>query len=111
MNIDLEGYHDHCKDKLMGDFFSHRGTYLSERTTRVLVNYCLEKGIETLNSIPDELADEVCSTITDNKWDKYDDTPDFISFPTLEKTLRRIANCYAIDFDPDELMNLIKNEM
>lgn len=110
MNVDLEGFHNNCKEKLMGDFFCHRDRYLSERQTRILVNYCIEKGIETLRDIPDEIADEICTTSGDKKWDKYDDTPDFISFNRLERTLHRIANCYNVNFDPDELFNLIKDE-
>lgn len=112
MNLHLQGFKQNCGDTLMGGIITHKGRALTEAETRVLVNYGIEKGYETIRDFPDEVADEICDTHGNADWmQKYDDTPEFISLPKLQRILEKMCNCYGYDFDPQELFLNIQEEI
>ena len=87
----------------MGDFIIHRGRHMSERDTRVLVN-------ETIKDVPDEIADKCCDA-SNHELDKYDDSPDFYTLEEIESALRRVHNNYYVDWDVDDIMNKLREEL
>ena len=60
MDIDLNGFHSHCKNKLMGGLIIHNGRCMTERETRIAVNYGIAMGYELASEIPTEKIDEIC---------------------------------------------------
>lgn len=94
----------------MGDFITHRNRHLSESDTRKLVNYGIEQGYETMKDIPDEIADKIVDA-SNHDFDKYDDTPDFYTLEEIEHALNRIHNNYYVDWDVDDIMDKLKEEL
>lgn len=112
MNLDFKGYHNNCKDSLMGDLIIHKGRRLTERETRILVNYAIEQGWETTADVPDCVVDEICDPYVFNpKWDKYDDTPDFYTLDELKNALNAIHRSWRDDWEPDELFDRISEQL
>ena len=110
MNVDLKGFKRNCGGQLMGDFIIHKGRHMSERDTRVLVNYAIEQGYETIRDVPDEIAD-MCCDASNHELDKYDDAPDFYTLEEIEHALNRIHNNYYVDWDVDDIMDKLKEEL
>ena len=112
MDVDLNGFHSQCKDQLMGGLIIHNGRCMTERETRVAVNYGIDRGYKFASEIPDEIVDEICNCHGNAEWmDQYDDTPDFVSIPVLERIIHRLAGYWHNDFDPDDLIRQIKEEL
>ena len=110
MNVDLKGFKRNCGNRLMGDFIIHKGRRMSERDTRVLVNYAIEQGYENIADVPDEIAD-MCCDASNHELDKYDDAPDFYTLEEIEHALNRIHNNYYVDWDADDIMDKLKEEL
>lgn len=111
MDIDLEGFHSQCKYQLMGGLIIHKGRCMTERETRVAVNYGIAMGYKSASEIPTERIDEICDTHGNAEWmERFDDTPDFISMPELEQIIRKISNFWYNNFDADDLIRQIKEE-
>lgn len=110
MKIDLKGFHRNCKDDLMGGLIIHKGRCMTESETRILVNYGISKGYKLADEIPEEIVDEICDTHGNAEWMReYDDTPIFVSLPTLK---RAINNLNSLWFDnSDELYSAIIEEL
>lgn len=58
MDINLKGYKDNCGHQLMGDLIIHNGRRMTERETRMAVNWGIENGynlgvVDTLESLFD----------------------------------------------------------
>lgn len=110
MNVDLKGFKRNCGGQLMGDFIIHKGRHMSERDTRVLVNYAIEQGYETIADVPDEIAD-MCCDASNHELDKYDDSPDFYTLEEIEHALNRIQNCHDVYWDADDIMDKLRDEL
>ncbi len=110
MNVDLKGFKRNCGNQLMGDFLIHKGRHLSERDTRVLVNYAIELGYETIADVPDEIADKCCDAFN-HDLDKYNDAPDFYTLDEIESALRRISYKEYVDWDADDIMLKLREEL
>lgn len=112
MDIDLKGFKANCGDSLMSDFIIHKGRRMTERETRMAVNWGIENGYELASQIPDEVVDAICDPNSyDSKYDKYDDTPDFFTLETLRPILREIQGWHdTIDMTADELIKEIENK-
>lgn len=108
MNVDLKGFKRNCGHQIMGDFIFHK--LMFERDTRVLVNYAIEQGYETIKDVPDEIADKCCDA-SNHELDKYNDTPDFYTLEEIESALNRVHNNYCVDWDVDDIMNKLKEEL
>ena len=110
MNLDLKGFKRNCGNQLMGDFIVHRGRHMSERDTRVLVNYAIELGYETIQDVPDEIVDKCCDACH-HELDKYNDTPDFYTIDEITSALRRVHNNCYVDWEVDDIMDKLKEEL
>lgn len=95
---------------MMGDFIIHKGRRMSERDTRVLVNYAIELGFETIKDVPDEIADKCCDAFN-HELDEYNDEPDFYTLDEIESALRRVQNCHNVDWNADDIMDMLKDEL
>lgn len=110
--MNLKGFKANCHNSLMGGLIIHKGRHMTERETRILVNLGIERGYETLQDVPDEMADEICDPETPfEKFNTYDDTPIFVSLPVLKKTIRRVAGYACYHVDADELVNDVLIEL
>lgn len=112
MNLNLKGYKRNFQNMLMGELIIHKGRRLTESETRKLVNYAIEQGYELLSEVPDEIADSICDT--DNpkeEFEKYDDTPDFVVLSEVERAIRNVSNYWKYNFNADELIADIKEEL
>ena len=89
MDLDLKGYKANCGEKLMGDLIIHTGRKMTESETRIVVNYGIKNGIKYLSEFPDEIADKICDP-QNNEFEEYDDTPEFVSLPKLERVINRV---------------------
>lgn len=112
MDLNLKGYKRNCYEKLMGDLIRHRGRLMTERETRILVNLSIEKGYELLSEVPEEIADKICDENTPyEEFEKYDDTPIFITLQEIERVIKRVSCFHYYDFDPVFLFRHIKQEL
>lgn len=113
MDINLKGFKTNCGDSLMGDLIIYKGRRMTESETRKAVNYGIEQGYELASQIPDEVVDAICDTNSyDIKYDKYDDTPEFITLSTLKYVLREIQGWHdTIDITTDELIKEIEEKL
>lgn len=112
MNLNIKGFKRNCYHKLMGGLIRHKGRLMTERETRILVNIAIEKGYETLADIPDDLANKICDENTSYKeYEKYDDTPIFVSLSEFERIIKRVVNYHYYDFDPETLIQDIRYEL
>lgn len=109
MNVDLKGFKRNCGNQLMGDFIIHKGRHMSERDTRVFVNYAIEQGYETMKDVPDEIADKCCDA-SNHELDKYNDAPDFYTLEEIEYAIRRIAVSHY-DWDAEAFINKLRDEL
>ena len=82
---------------------------MSERDTRVLVNYAIEQGYETLRDVPDEIADKCCDA-SNHELDEYNDAPDFYTLEEIESAIRRI-DVPHYDWDAEEFINKLKEKL
>lgn len=110
MNVDLKGFKRNCGDQLMGDFIIHKGRHMSERDTRVLVNYAIEQGYETIADVPDEIADKCCDAFN-HELDKYNDAPDFYTLDDIKYALRNIAGKEFVNWDADEIIEKLREQL
>ena len=110
MNVDLKGFKRNCGHQLMGDFIIHRGRHMSERDTRVLVNYAIEQGYKTTADVPDEIADKCCDAFN-HELDKYNDAPDFYTLDEIAATLRKVQRCYDVDWNADDIIDKLREEL
>lgn len=95
----------------MGDLIIHKGRRMSERDTRVLVNYAIELGYETIKDVPDEIADKCCDAYN-KELDKYDDAPDFYTLDEIESALRRVHDdYYRPNWEVEDIMDKLKEEL
>jgi len=83
---------------------------MTESETRMVVNYGIEQGYELMSEIPDEITDKICDPFC-KEFDKYDDTPEFYSLDYIRKTLRKVQNCYHVDWDADGIMDTLEEEL
>lgn len=112
MGFNLKGYKNYCKNMLMGDFIIFKGRRMTESETRKLVNYSIEQGYKLLSEVPDEIADRICDTKNRHEeFDQYDDTPDFIVLPEIERAIRKVSNYWNYNFDADSLIADIREEL
>ena len=112
MNLDFKGFKAHCHNRLMGGIIIHNNRHMTERETRILVNLAIEKGYKTLHDVPDEMLDEICNPETPyEKYEAYDDTPDFITIRDVKNAIRKASNFWYYDFDSDTLIADIKEEL
>lgn len=94
----------------MGDLAVHNGRRMTERETRMAVNYGIRHDIKTASMIPAEILDDICDPAC-HDYDKYDDTPDFFTLETLRPILREIQGWRdTIDMTADELIKEIGNK-
>lgn len=110
MNLDLKGFKRQNWPMPVSDVIIHKGRHLSESDTRKLVNYAIEQGYETLADVPDEIADKVCDAYNKD-FDKYDDTPALYSLEYIKATLRKVQNCYNVEWDADDIMDKLEAEL
>ena len=112
MNIDLKGFHSQCKNQLMGGLIIHNDRCMTERETRIAVNYGIAMGYKLASEIPTEKIDEICNSHGNEPWmDQFDDTPEFVALPELERVIRKIADRYwRNNFDAEDLIVQIKEE-
>ena len=82
---------------------------MSERDTRVLVNYAIEQGYETIADVPDEIADMCCDAFN-NELDRYNDAPDFYTLEEIEYAIRRI-DVPHYDWDAEDFIEKLKEEL
>lgn len=110
MDINLKGFKENCGDQLMGDLAIHNGRRMTERETRMAVNYGIEQGYDTASQIPKEVLDAICDP-RNYDYEKYDDTPDFFTLETLRPILREIQGWHdTIDMTADELIQAIEDK-
>lgn len=111
MNINLKGFKSNCGHTQMGDLAIHRGRRMIESETRMAVNYGIEQGYELASQIPDEVVDAICDP-HNSDYDKYDDTPRFLTLETLRPILREIAGCRDyLEMTTDELIKQIEDRI
>lgn len=95
----------------MGDLAIHNGRRMTERETRMAVNYDIEQGYDTASQIPKEVVVAICNP-RNYDYIKYDDdTPDFFTLETLRPILREIQGWHdTIDMTADELIQAIEDK-
>ncbi len=112
MRLNLKGFQRDFPYKAVGGIIIHNGRCLTEEETRILVNYGVDKGYELADEIPNEIVDEICDTHGGAEWmEKYDDTPEFYTMPAIERVIRKLGNWYHNDWDVDEIIKQIKEEI
>lgn len=112
MGFNLKGYKNDYKNRLMGDCIIYKGRRMTERETRKLVNYSIEHGYKLLSEVPDEIAARICDIKNRHEeFKQYDDTPDFIALPEIERVIRKVSRYWCYDFDADSLIADIKEEL
>ena len=111
MDVNLHGFKANCGDTTMGDLAIYRGRRMTERETRMAVNYGIEQGIELGSQIPDEVLDAICDPYN-RDYTKYDDTPHFFTLATLSGILSEIA-CYRgyLEMTVDDLLTEIDERL
>lgn len=78
MDVDIKGFKANFGDGPMGDSFIYKGRRMTERETRMAVNWGIKNGFKTARMIPTEILDAICDPAR-NDYDEYDDTPHFFS--------------------------------
>lgn len=110
MDVNLNGFKRNCADEQMGDFFIHRERRMTEYETRIAVNWGILHGIELMSQLPDNVLDEICDPKCD-KYNRYDDTPEFFTLRTLRSFLEEIAHRNYIGMTVDELIEKIEEKL
>lgn len=110
MNVNLKGFKKNCGNILMGDFLIHRGRHLSERDTRVLVNYAIELGYKTIADVPDEIVDKCCDPFN-LELNKYNDTPNFYTLDEIESAIKQISYKKYVNWDADDIIQKLREEL
>ncbi len=110
MDLCLAGYKRNREGLTMGDLLIHKGRRMTESETRMAVNYGIEKGYELASEIPDEVVDKICDP-TCREYEKYDDSPEFYSLAFIRQMLRRVQNCYYVEWDADDIMDKLEQEL
>lgn len=111
MDINLKGFKSNCGHAQMGDLAIHRSRRMTESETRMAVNYGIEQGYELASQIPDEVVDAICDP-HNSDYEKYDDTPRFLTLETLSDILRDIAGYRGcLEITTDELLNKIEERL
>lgn len=111
MDLNLKGFKANKGHKQMGDVLIHKGRRLTERETRMVVNWGINQGYKNASELPGDVVDEICNPYC-STYDEYDDTPEFVSIQELQSILRRISDeGYIEEQTPDELINKIKDEL
>lgn len=110
MDLCLAGYKRNRRGMTMGDLIIHKGRRMTESETRMVVNYGIEHGYELASQIPDEVADKICDPQC-TEFDKYDDTPEFYSLDYIREMLRKVQNCYYVEWDADDIMDKLEQEL
>lgn len=107
MDICLGGFKENCGQGLTGDLIIHKNRRMTESETRMAVNYGIEKGYRNASEIPDEIVDKICDP-NNHEFEKYDDTPDFVTLPRLETVLRNIlTENWRYGFSNEQIEDLI----
>lgn len=83
---------------------------MTESETRMMINFGIEHGIENASEIPDEVVDKICDPQC-NDFDRYDDTPTFISLERLDEIMHRIESCHYVEWEADDIMDKIREEV
>lgn len=94
----------------MGDLIIHKGHRMTESETRMAVNWGIANGYKTTSELPDEVMDKICDPYCKD-YTEHNDTPRFVSMEKLRRTLCIIQNCYNVDWDADDIMDKIEEEL
>ena len=112
MNVDLQGLKDRTDVLPMDGIVIHKGRRMTNDEIRIACNYGLECGYETAQEIPDEVIDKICDPYNlDFDRTKYDDAPKYYSIDYIEKIIRKLGNFWYNDWDADDLIRQIKEEL
>ena len=96
----------------MGGLIIHNGRCMTERETRIAVNYGIAMGYKLVSEIPTEKIDEICDSHGNEMWmDQFDDTPEFIALPELERVIRKLADYRCNCWDAEDIITQIKEEL
>ncbi len=113
MSISLKAFKSICFDQCPVDgLIVHNGRALTDSETRILVNYGIDKGYKTLTVIPKEIVDEICETRGNAEWmQQYNDAPQYIALPYLERILQKLSGFSCNDWDGDDIFRQITDEI
>lgn len=112
MRVELQGLKARSDDYSMDGVLIHKGRRMTNDEIRWACEYGLKHGYKTMDEIPEEVIDKICDPYCSQIQEpKYDDAPEYYSLECIAKTLRRMQNCYNVDWDADDIMDKIRDEI